>query len=100
MVGIPQEVLSLAAAVAVAAVVVALWVLVVAALDWLRQQKQWLAAQVFVRAADRLLAAQPGAARLEWVTTQLAAMFPKLDAVRMRALIEAALDVKRQGGAQ
>jgi len=99
MLTIPQEVLGLAAAIAAAAAVVAIWVLVVATLDWLRQQRQWQAAQVFVRAADRMLAESTGKAKLAWVTTQLSAMFPKLDSTRMRALIEAALDVKR-GGAQ
>jgi hypothetical protein len=75
--------------------VVALWVFVMAVLGWLREQKQWQYAQMFVRAADQMLAEQPGNAKLDWVTTQLATIFPKLDAARMRAMIEAALDLKR-----
>lgn len=44
-----------------------------------------------------MLAEQPGSAKLDWVTTQLATIFPKLDTVRIRAMIEAALDLKRGG---
>ncbi len=97
MQAIPQEAIYAVASLAVGAVVVAVWVFVMAVLGWLREQRQWQNVQVFVRAADRMLAEQPGSAKLDWVTTQLAAIFPKLDAARMRAMIEAALDLKRGG---
>lgn len=95
MQAIPQEAIYAVASLAVGAIVVAIWVFVTAVLGWLREQKQWQYVQVFVRAADQMLAEQPGSAKLDWVTTQLAMAFPKLDAARMRAMIEAALDLKR-----
>ena len=98
MQAIPQEAIYAVASLAVGAIVVAVWVFVMAVLGWLREQKQWQYAQVFVRAADQMLAEQPGSAKLDWVTTHLATIFPTLDTVRMRAMIEAALDLKR--GAQ
>ena len=97
MQAIPQEAIYAVASLAVGAVVVAVWVFVMAVLGWLREQKQWQYAQMFVRAADQMLAEQPGSAKLDWVTTQLATIFPKLDTARMRAMIEAALDLKRGG---
>ena len=97
MQAIPQEAIYAVASLAAGAVVVAVWVFVMAVLGWLREQRQWQNVQVFVRAADRMLAEQPGSAKLDWVTTQLATIFPKLDAARMRAMIEAALDLKRGG---
>lgn len=75
----------------VGAIVIALWILVVGVLRFVREQERWKWAEGFVRTAENMLEGQDGQAKREWVMAQLTARFPRLDTTAIRTMLEDAV---------
>lgn len=104
---IPAEVvdflISLAVGGAAIAALAALWVAALALRQKTQGDQRWEIVSYFVNMAEQMLIEQEGAAKLDWVTTQVKARYPKLDTTLIRAMIETAVrQMKTQtaGGSQ
>lgn len=92
---IPAEVLDFLISLAVGGVVVAalaaLWVAALALRQKTQSDQRWEIVSYFVNMAEQMLIDQGGAAKLDWVMTQVKERYPKLDTTLIRAMIETAV---------
>lgn len=85
--------------VAVAALV-ALWVAALALRQRTQSDQRWEIVSYFVNLAEQMLIEQEGAAKLDWVMTQVKQRYPKLDTTLIRAMVETAVrEMKAQTAA-
>lgn len=95
---LPVDFWQVLASLAVGAVLVAVWVAVLTFKRTASQNEAWTTINILVQAAEQMLTEYAGDKKLDWVLTQIAERFPKMDRNLIRAMVEAAV-LRMNGGA-